>query len=117
MILDDVHTVAGSTVSDLLIKLVKICQPNLTLIMAGRHALSSGLYRLKLDGKFTEITKADLCFNQEEAARLWGFFDEAAYTATEGWALALQSYRMAAADHRKFPLAGYMNGGTISNCI
>lgn len=77
-------------------RLARGCPLNLTLVMAGRHELWSGLFRLKMDGKVAEITKADLRFNREEAERLWGFFDEASYAATEGWALALQSYRMAA---------------------
>lgn len=102
LILDDVHIITGGVVMDFFIGLVKSCPPHLTLVMAGRHELWSGLYRLKMDGRITEITKADLRFNREEAKLIWGFFDEEAYTATEGWALALQSYRMAA-ENGKLP--------------
>lgn len=96
LILDDVHFIAGGIVMDFLIKLTRNCPPNLTLVMAGRHELWSGLFRLKMDGKIAEITKNDLRFSRKEAEKLWGFYDEAAYAAAEGWALALQSYRMAA---------------------
>lgn len=96
LVLDDVHAVAGSAAADFLTGLAKSCPPNLTLVIAGRHELWSSLFRLKMDGRVAEITRYDLRFSRAEAEQLWGFFDEAAYTATEGWALALQSYRMAA---------------------
>jgi len=96
LILDDVHVITGGAVMDFLNGLVKNCPPNLTLVMAGRHELWDGLFRLKMDGKIAELTKDDLRFSREEAERLWGFFDEDAYAATEGRALALQPYRMAA---------------------
>lgn len=92
LILDDVHAISDGAVMDFLTRLAKSCPPSLTLVMAGRHELWSGLFRLKMDGKIAEITKTDLRFNREEAEKLWGFFDEAAYGVTEGWALALQSY-------------------------
>lgn len=96
LILDDVHFLTDSVAIDFLTRLVRGCPSNLTLVMASRKELWSGLFRLKMEGKIAEITRADLRFNREEAEELWGFFDEDAYTATEGWALALQSYRMLA---------------------
>ncbi|MEW6276050.1 MAG: AAA family ATPase [Bacillota bacterium] len=79
LILDDVHTIAGGAAMDFLTRLARSCPPNLTLVMAGRHELWSGLFRLKMDGKIAEITRTDLRFSREEAEKLWGFFDEAAY--------------------------------------
>ncbi len=96
-ILDDVHLITDEMVIAFLVEWVKRCPDNITLVMAGRHELWSGLYRLKLEGAIAEVTKEDLCFNKEEAAALWGFFDEEAYAATEGWALAIRSYGMTAA--------------------
>lgn len=96
LILDDVHVITNGATMDFLNRLVKSCPSSLTLVMAGRYELWSGLFRLKMEGRIVELTKADLCFSREEAQKLWGFFDEAAYTATEGWALVLQSYWVAA---------------------
>lgn len=105
IILDDVHVITNHQLIDLLTELVKSSPPNLTLIMASRHELWSSLFRLKINGKVVELTKKDLCFSQEEAERLWGFFDEEAYSATEGWTLAIQSYRLAAGGNKGFSLA------------
>lgn len=99
VILDDTHVLTGETVTALLTEWIKRCPQNLTLIMASRHELWSGLLRLKLEGGIAVLTKADLRFNREETESLWGFFDKAAYTATEGWALAVQTYRMAVGDN------------------
>jgi len=95
LILDDVQAITDGAVMDFLTGLVKSCPSGLTLVMAGRHELWSGLFRLKMEGKIAELTRDDLRFSREEAEQLWGFFDETAYAATEGWAIALQSYRMA----------------------
>ncbi|EHL05376.1 tetratricopeptide repeat protein [Desulfitobacterium hafniense DP7] len=105
IIFDDVHVITHHQLTDLLTEWVKSSPPNLTLIMASRHELWSSLFRLKIAGEVVELTKRDLCFSQEEAERLWGFFDEAAYSATEGWTLAIQSYRLAAEGNKEFSLA------------
>lgn len=104
VILDDTHVLTGETVTTLLTEWVKRCPPNLTLIMASRHELWSGLLRMKLEGGIAVLTKTDLRFNREETESLWGFFDKAAYMATEGWALAVQTYRIAAIGNPGFPL-------------
>ncbi|MGI1658964.1 MAG: AAA family ATPase [Desulfitobacterium sp.] len=105
IILDDMHLITNQQLIELLSEMVKGCPPQITLIMASRHELWSGLFRLKMAGGVTELTKKDLSFNQEEATRLWGFFDEAAYSATEGWTLAIQSYRLATEGNNELSLA------------
>ncbi len=106
LILDDVHVISDKVIIAFFDGLVRRCPPNLVIIMASRHMLWDALLRLKLEGKIAEITDADLCFSEEETAEFWGFFDETAYQATEGWALAVQSYRMVAKDGQPVPTAG-----------
>lgn len=69
LILDDVHVIEDSRTEDFLTSLAKNCPPGLTFIMAGRHELWSGLFKLKMDGKVSEITKYDLHFNRDEELR------------------------------------------------
>lgn len=101
VIMDDVHTLTNDTLIALLTEWVKDCPQSLLFIMASRHELWSGLFRLKMDSMVSELTKEDLCFSREEAEKLWGFFDAEAYSATEGWTLAIQSYRIAAESNKK----------------
>ena len=61
LILDDVHFLSGSLSEDLLTGLARNCPPNLNLVMASRHEPWGGLYRLKVDGRVSEIAKDDLC--------------------------------------------------------
>lgn len=98
ILMDDVHVIHNDTVTELLTAWAMACPPGISLIMASRHEIWSGLVRLKMIGGVAEFTKHDLCFNQEEAEQLWGFFDEDIYAATEGWILAIQSYRLATKD-------------------
>ncbi len=96
ILLDDVHAIHNNKVIELLTAIAMVCPPNISLMMASRHEPWSGLFRLKMAGGIAEFTKEDLCFIPEEAKELWGFFDEDAYMATEGWSLAVQSYHLAA---------------------
>lgn len=100
ILIDDVHAIQNETVMELLTSWVVACPPHISLLMASRHELWSGLLRLKMTGVITEFTKYDLCFSREEAELVWGFFDEDIYAATEGWSLAIQSYRLATKDGR-----------------
>lgn len=96
VLFDDIHVIHNDKVIELLTRWVIACPPNISLIMTSRYELWNSLYRLKIDGGITELTRNDLCFSRKEAEKLWGFFDEDIYAATEGWSLAIQSYRLAA---------------------
>lgn len=100
ILMDDAHVIQNETVMDLLTVWAMECPPNISLIIASRHAPWSGLFRLKMTGRIAEFTKDDLSFSREEAEQLWGFFDEETYKATEGWTLAIQSYRLASKGHK-----------------
>ncbi len=105
ILMDDVHVLHNQTITALLTAWVMACPPTLSLIMASRHEPWDGLLPLKLTGGMAEFTEQDLCFSREEAAHLLGFFDEDIYEATEGWTLALQSYRLAAKGGRSLSVA------------
>lgn len=105
ILLDDVHMIQNNAVTDLLIAWAMACPPNISLMMASRTELWPGLFRLKMTGRVAEFTKNDLCFSREEAEKLWGFFDEDTYAATEGWTLAIQSYRLASKSGRSFSMS------------
>lgn len=98
ILIDDVHEIHNDTVIELLTAWAMACPPNISLIMVSRHELWDSLFHLKMAGGIAEFIKSDLCFSREETEKLWGFFDEDTYAATEGWILAIQSYRQAARD-------------------
>lgn len=105
VLMDDVHIIHNEVVIKLLTELVITSPSNISLIMTSRHELWDGLFRLKLAGSITEFSRYDLCFSRIEAEKLWGFFDEDIYSATEGWGLAIQSYHLAARDSRPLSLS------------
>ena len=106
VIMDDVHLIVNQQLIVLLTEWVIKSKSNLIFLMAGRHELWSGFFRLKMAGRVSELTKEDLAFSREEAETLWGFFDVEAYDATEGWSLAIQSYRIAAESSGRETMAG-----------
>lgn len=100
LLMDDVHVIRSQTVTKFLTAWAAACPPNISLLLASRHEPWNSLLPLKLAGGIREITEEDLCFSREETEQLWGFFDEDIYAATEGWILAIQSYRLAAKESR-----------------
>ncbi len=105
VIMDDVHVLQNDQVIELITGWVIACPSNISILMASRNELWNGLFRLKMSGKITELTRCDLVFSRKEAELLWGFFDEEIYTATEGWSLAIQSYRLAVKDGQPLSLS------------
>lgn len=105
ILMDNVHVLHNQTITALLTAWAINCPPTLSLIMASRYEPWDGLLPLKLTGGMSEFTKQDLCFSREEVEQIFGFFDEDIYAATEGWPLAIQSYRLAAKGDRSLPVA------------
>lgn len=105
LILDDSQAITGDTVASLLVECVKDCPQGLTLILTSRHELWSELLRARMEGRITVLSEEDLRFSPEEAEALWGYFDGDAYQATEGWVLAVHSYRMAFSEKSALPLS------------
>lgn len=103
LLMDDLQVIGSRTVREFLTAWAAACPPNISLLWASRHEPWNSLLPLKLAGGIREIGQEDLCFSREEAEELWGFFAEEIYTATEGWILAIQSYRLAAKESRLLP--------------
>lgn len=102
ILIDDVHMLHHPTLIALLTEWAVSCPPTLSLVMASRHEPWDGLLPLKLTGRMVELAKQDLCFSREETELLLGGFAKEIYEATEGWTLAVQSYRLAVKDS-EFP--------------
>lgn len=106
LILDDVHKITNNNIIYFLTELANVCPSNLTLVVASRHEPWSALFKLMMTGEVTELTKKDLRFTPEETEQIWGFYNDEAYIATEGWILAIQSYHIGNQGNKKFSFTG-----------
>jgi len=94
VILDDLHTVKSSQIKKLISCLMKYIPGNIQICMASREALWQELIPFYLKGCILELSQNELAFTTEEATQALGFNDEYIYSITEGWPLAIGSFRV-----------------------
>jgi len=93
LVIDDVHTLAGSEVLPGLALLIHHAPAALRLILSGRSAPGLHLGKMRLSGYLSEVQASDLACTAEEAAAYLGALGLAAgpargeslLRATEGW--------------------------------
>ncbi len=94
LILDDLHTITDHKVKKLITYLVKYFPDNARLCFGSREAPSKDFLSFKARGSMVELTQKDLAFTREEISEILGFDDPAIYGSTEGWPLAIRSFRV-----------------------
>ena len=106
LVIDDVHELGPGALRQLEL-LVMRAPPGLRFVLATRHDVRLGLYRLRLEGELAEIREPDLRFTVAEAAELFAAagaqLPEAAvallHERTEGWAAGLRLAALSLAGH------------------
>ncbi len=94
MVMDDLHTIEEDEVKKLIFCLIKYLPKNARLYIGSREALWQDFLPFKAKGHVIELTQRELAFTREETADILGFDDPAIYTSTEGWPLAIGSFRI-----------------------
>ncbi len=104
LVLDDLHTLDGTTAESALERLIEYAPPSLTILAASRRPPAFNLSRLRVSGQLVELSGDDLRFRSWEVERLFRDFyeeplppEELARLArrTEGWAAGLQLFHLA----------------------
>jgi LuxR family maltose regulon positive regulatory protein len=100
VVLDDAHLLASPEIAKILDRLIGLAPADLHLLLAARAPLQlPNLYRWRAKGEVLTLDQAMLAFTAEEIDNLFtqkygyeltGEEEQALYTATEGWAIALQ---------------------------
>ncbi|PXY26211.1 hypothetical protein BAY59_20425 [Prauserella coralliicola] len=122
LVLDDVHELTAVSTLHTLATLVRHQPPTLNLVFAGRSELPLPLPRLRVEGRLTDLTAAELRFSAEEADTLLrsaGVTLDAGELAalveqTGGWVagLRLAARSLPAAPDREAFLAGFAGEDT-----
>ncbi len=94
LILDDVHTIEEAGVKKLLTYLTNYPPKNARICFGSREAPWSDLLPLRIRGDLLEVTQKELAFTREETACILGFDDFSLYSTTEGWPLAIGSFKV-----------------------
>lgn len=94
IILDDFHTINDQRIKELTACLMKYFPDNFKLCLASREALWPELLPFYMRGLILVIGQAELAFTREEVAALLSFDDTSVYELTEGWPLAIISFKI-----------------------
>ncbi|MGI5850253.1 MAG: hypothetical protein ACOX8Q_09375, partial [Christensenellales bacterium] len=93
-VMDDLHTIEDDEVKRLIACLIKFLPNNAKLCFGSRQIPPPEFLAYKVKGNITELTQKELAFTREEIADILGFDDPAIYASTEGWPLAIRSFRV-----------------------
>ncbi len=94
LVLDDLHTVRDHELKDFLACFLRFSPPHMRLLLGSREALWPEFMPLSLRGNILELGQEDLAFTRQEAEEVLGFADEDIFRVTEGWPLAVGSFRL-----------------------
>lgn len=103
IVLDDIHTITGIQIQELLTRLLKYLPASLRIYLGSREAVWPQLVPLVLHGRIEEISQQELSFTREETDLLLGRTDTHVYELTEGWPLAVRSYQLMSKDGSPLP--------------
>lgn len=93
-VLDDLHTITDSEIKKLVACFLRFSPDSIRLLLGSREAPWPEFTPLKVRGSILEIGQDELTFTEQETEQLLGFFDGAIYRMTEGWPLAIGSFRV-----------------------
>lgn len=94
IILDDLHTIEEPQVRKLIACIMKYRPENIRLCLSSREVPWPELVPLRIRGGILELAQHDLAFTREESVQFLGFDDAQLYNLTEGWPLAIGSFKV-----------------------
>ena len=126
LVVDDVHTIAGTAAEAALARVIALAPPSTTFVLAGRRDPGPALAQLQLGVGAAVISADALRFRSWEVGELFGQYygeplppeDVAALTRhTEGWAAGLQMFHLATSGkplaERRRAVAGLWGRGRL----
>jgi ATP/maltotriose-dependent transcriptional regulator MalT len=94
LILDDLHTITNKKIRDFIIYFVKFAPTNIRLCLSSREALWKELLSLSIRDHIYELDQHKLEFTKEETELFLGANYASVYKITEGWPLAVGSFKI-----------------------
>ncbi len=94
VILDDLHTIEDSQIRELLAYIIKYKPDYARFYLGSREIPWQELAPFRLRGSILELTQQDLAFSRSEALLILGFEDENIFRITEGWPIAVCSFKL-----------------------
>jgi ATP-dependent transcriptional regulator len=94
LILDDLHTISDRNVRTLIVTILKYKPDHIYICLSSREAPWQELVPLQVRGHIKEFTHRDLAFSKEEINQILGLCTDQVYQLTEGWPIAIGSFKI-----------------------
>ena len=94
IILDDIHTIEEPKIKKLIACILKYKPETIQICLSSRETPWQELVPLRERGSILELAQKELAFTKDEAIQILGFDDEYIYNLTEGWPLAIGSFKV-----------------------
>ena len=94
LILDDIHTTKDSQIKKVIEYIIKYKPENVQLCFSSREAPWNDLLPYCIKGSIQELTEKELSFTRDEITQFLGFVPDGFYNISEGWPLAIGSFRV-----------------------
>jgi LuxR family maltose regulon positive regulatory protein len=94
VVMDDLHTITDDQVKKLIAYLIKYLPKDAKLCLGSREASWQDFVSFKVRGDITELTQRELAFTREEVTDILGFDNPYLYFSSEGWPLAIGSFKV-----------------------
>ncbi|MEA4920188.1 MAG: hypothetical protein VB078_04650 [Clostridiaceae bacterium] len=105
--LDDIHTITDQKTKELIACFLKYTPAGIRFLLGSREEKWQELMPLYLKGKLLEIQQNELAFSKEETVQLTGLDEDDIYDITEGWPLAVNSFKVLLENGASPSLAAY----------
>lgn len=92
--LDDLHTIEEPQVHALIACIVKYSPEHIRFCLSSREAPRQELSPFRVRSSILEFTQKDLAFTSDETANVLGLNDADIYRLTEGWPIAVGSFKV-----------------------
>lgn len=96
IVLEDLHTISDDGIRQLIYCALKYSPKGTRFFLNSRDEPWLELISLRARGEILELTQRDLAFTPAETEQVLGAADEKLYALTEGWPLAVGSFRVLA---------------------
>lgn len=94
LVLEDLHTIADEQTHKFIAGFMKYLPKNIRLCISSREHPWPVLIPMQIKGNLLEITQKELAFKKDEVTQVLGFDDGNLFDITEGWPLAIRSYKV-----------------------
>lgn len=94
IILDDLHTIEEQQVRKLIACIIKYKPENIQICLSSRETPWQEFIPFRVRGSILELTQKELAFTRDEVIQIIGFDTEYIYNLTEGWPLAIGSFKL-----------------------